>query len=223
MSDSSFFFFLLILIDVTICSVLVQAKASNQTWGANSNKWWRTGEGTACDWLQRGASNIWGSSKSVTGCWEILYTVLLNYYQPQRRIHRKFYQWKFRNETSFRFKSFWAFEQSLYGSKVLHATCQYENSYWNVNSWNGKHLMSHGDWLWCFSVPVIQKTWDESIVGASMQATDYGPTAGCFAPGPHEGPGLTASRHNICWDVKWQLVINLVTSSSLWSLERSED
>lgn len=87
---------------VTICSVLMQAKVSNQSWGANS-KCWGTGEGTAPDRLQRGASN-----KVCNRMLEILYTVLLNYCQPQRRICRKFYQWKFRNETSFRLKSLWA-------------------------------------------------------------------------------------------------------------------
>lgn len=154
--------------DVTICSVLMQAKVSNQTWGANSNKWWGTGEGTAPDSLQRGANSIWGCSKSVT--------VLLNYCQPQRKIHRKFYQWKLRNETSFRFKSFWAFEQSFF--VAAKSACNL--SVWKVHAEVQIHRMGSiwWDWLWWLSLPVVQKTGDDQMVGTSMKTV--GSVLGCW-------------------------------------------
>lgn len=63
--------------------------------------------------------------------------------------------------------------------------------------------MGGGDWICWLSPCVIQEAGDDPVVRASVQGMGLVPGCGCrlqllfFAPGPHEGPDLTALRHNI--------------------------
>lgn len=63
--------------------------------------------------------------------------------------------------------------------------------------------MGCGDCIWWLSPPVIQKAGDGPMVREPMKSTGFVPGCRCelqlivFAPGLHEGPGLTALRHNI--------------------------
>lgn len=138
------------------------------------------GESTAPRSLHREIKSTWGRARWVPGCWGMLFTALLNYYQPQRCTHLKFDWRKFRNREHqlgvLVLFSLWA-EFFMAVKPFVKPACG-KSLCWNANSLNGRHVMGCGDWVWWLSPPVIQKSGDDPMVRASTQ--DVGSVPGCW-------------------------------------------